>query len=127
MYTMDFRVRQGSVKGLQFPPDPDALFPLPDLFPGEDVEYAGLVDLGGDLANHREYVAHRHSGREDARQISENRRKLRQRRVSPRRRRRSGRLQQADLPVEDGAREVERSNQLLSDRTEPAGDPAGPP
>jgi len=62
---------------LQLHPDPDALAPLPDLFPREDVENPGLIDLGGNFANHRENVAHRHGGREDARYIPENRGELR--------------------------------------------------
>ena len=123
---MDFRVRQGSVKGLQFHPDPDALVPVPDLFPGEDVENTGLLDLGGNLPNHRENVAHRHPDREDARHVPENRRKLRQRRVSTRGWRRSGRLRQADLRVKDGSCECVFLEQLLADRTEPTDDLAVP-
>src|SRR5512143_4001046 len=119
MYTMDFRFRQGSVEGLQFHPDPDALAPLPDLFSRVEVEYGGLLDLWGNLPDHRKDVTHRHPDREDARYVPENRRKLRQRRVSPGRWRRGGRRQQADLGVEDGPRELVRSEQLLADRPEP--------
>src|SRR5512135_597209 len=126
MYTMDFRFRQGSVNGLQLHPDPDTLVPLPDLFPGKDVEYASFLDFGGNRPDHRENVAHRHTGREDASQVPENGRKFRERCVSTRGRRRSGRLCQADLPVEDWSREGVFLEQLLADGPEPGDDLAVP-